>query len=88
MGGDKSLREESIKRKSALKKIIDEGGRLAEVADNCSVIQNLANITRLMNDANEVAKQGKLSDRIGQNAEVVLDAQVNRIAIAHCNHSS
>lgn len=74
-----NLRAASSLRKAKLKSLIDKGGKLAEEADSRTVIQNLISVTRLIEESNVVAASGKLSDRIGQTSEVVLDAQVTNL---------
>lgn len=49
----------------------------SENVDNKSVADNLIALKDLITRSNALAGQGTLSDRIGQSAEVVLDAQVN-----------
>lgn len=69
--------KQSAVRKREYKNLLEIGGQFAENADNNSVADNLNALKGLLVKSNELAGQGTLKDRIGQSAEVVLDAQVS-----------
>lgn len=68
---------QSAARKKEYKQLLEIGGQVAENVDNNSVADNLMALTDLLRKSNVLNAQGKLTDRIGQSAEVVLDAQVS-----------
>lgn len=80
MSGDgvdlNSSQLQSAVRKREYKNLLDLGGQTAENVDNNSVADNLLALRDLLIKSNALAQQGTVSDRIGQSAEVVLDAQV------------
>lgn len=67
---------QSAVRKREYKNLLEIGGQTAENVDNNSVADNLIALKELLTRSNALAEQGTISDRIGQSAEVVLDAQV------------
>lgn len=67
---------QSAVRKREYKNLLEIGGQTAENVDNNSVADNLIALKELLLRSNELAGQGSIADRIGQSAEVVLDAQV------------
>lgn len=71
-----SLKQSAV-RKREYKHLLDQGGQFAENVDNNSVADNLNALKGLLVKSNELISQGNLRDRIGQSAEVVLDAQVS-----------
>ncbi|XP_055317108.1 EP300-interacting inhibitor of differentiation 3-like [Sitodiplosis mosellana] len=83
MSGESDLNSsllQSAVRKREYKHLLELGGQAAENVDNKSVADNLTTLKDLLTRSNELAGQGSLSDRIGQSAEVVLDAQVCKLA--------
>lgn len=76
---------QSALRKREYKNLLEIGGQTAENADNNSVADNLIALRDLLTKTNELAGQGTILDRIGQSAEVVLDAQVYAIRIDSFN---
>lgn len=72
---------QSAVRKKEYKHLLEIGGQTAEDVDNNSVVDNFIALKDLLVKSNELITQGSLTDRIGQSAEVVLDAQVNVRAI-------
>lgn len=68
---------QSAVRKKEYKHLLEIGGETAENVDNNSVVDNFIALKDLITKSNALIGQGTLSDRIGQSAEVVLDAQVN-----------
>lgn len=72
---------QSAYRKREYKNLLEIGGQTAENVDNNSVADNLTALRDLMLKSNQLVAQGTLLDRIGQSAEVVLDAQVHEISI-------
>lgn len=68
---------QSAVRKKEYKHLLEVGALTAENIDNTSVVDNLIALKDLLVKSNELIGQGSLTDRIGQSAEVVLDAQVN-----------
>lgn len=71
---------QSAYRKREYKNLLEIGGQTAENVDNNSIADNLIALKDLLLRSNELVGQGTLSDRIGQSAEVVLDAQVCKLA--------
>lgn len=79
-GNDSDLNSsllQSAVRKKEYKSLLEIGGHAAENVDNYSVADNLIALKDLLTKSNELNGQGVLTDRIGQSAEVVLDAQVS-----------
>lgn len=76
MSQGKDSRHASAIRKEKYKKILEQGGQVAEESDANTIIHNLAMVTSLVKASNELVQEGKTVDRLGQTAEVVLDAQV------------
>lgn len=68
---------ESAIRKREYKHLLDVGGAAMENIEANSVADNFATLKDLLIKSNELSDQGTLMDRVGQTAEVVLDAQVN-----------
>lgn len=68
---------QSALRKREYKQLLEIGGRTAENCDTNSVVENLSALKQLLVKSNELIGQGDLADRVGQSAEVVLDAQVS-----------
>lgn len=68
---------QSATRKKEYKQILEAGSHTAENVDNISVVDNFIALRDLLTKANDLIGQGNLTDRVGQSAEVVLDAQVN-----------
>lgn len=67
---------QSAVRKKEYKHLLELGGQAAENVDLNSVADNLIALKDLLTKSNELIGQGVLTDRVGQSAEVVLDAQV------------
>ncbi|XP_031625766.1 EP300-interacting inhibitor of differentiation 3 [Contarinia nasturtii] len=67
-------------RKKEYKHLLDVGGQAAENVEVNSVVDNLITLKGLLTESNKLAAQGVITDRIGQSAEVVLDAQVCKLA--------
>lgn len=67
---------QSAVRKREYKHLLEIGGQAAENVDNQSVADNLIALKDILTRSNELIGQGQVYDRIGQSAEVVLDAQV------------
>lgn len=67
---------QSAVRKREYKHLLEIGGQAAENVDMNSVADNLIALKDLLTRSNELIGQGRIDDRIGQSAEVVLDAQV------------
>lgn len=67
---------QSAVRKREYKHLLEIGGQAAENVDMHSVADNLIALKDLLTRSNELIGQGRIDDRIGQSAEVVLDAQV------------
>lgn len=63
-------------RKEKYKKILEKGGEIAEEIESRSVVENLQIIQELVRDTDSVHDEGKVSDRVGQSSELVLDSQV------------
>lgn len=78
MSREEDPRIASLIRRAKYKQILQKGGKLAENSDGQNIAHNLLMVTSLMQESNILVQQGKMSDRIGQNSEVVLDAQVNK----------
>lgn len=78
-GGDdlNSSLIQSALRKREYKQLLELGGHTAENCDTNSVVENLSALKQLLVKSNELLGQGDLADRVGQSAEVVLDAQVS-----------
>lgn len=76
MSQGSNSRQASAIRKEKYKKLLDQGGQVAEESDANTIIHNLAMVTSLVKASNELVQEGKTVDRLGQTAEVVLDAQV------------
>lgn len=79
MSGESDLNSSILQcavRKREYKHLLEIGGQAAENVDNNSVADNLIALKDLLIRSNELAEQGTLADRVGQSAEVVLDAQV------------
>lgn len=72
---------QSAVRKKEYKHLLEVGGQAAENVDTNSVVDNLQALKKLLIKSNELIGQGTLTDRIGQSAEVVLDAQVKSMRI-------
>lgn len=70
---------QSAARKKEYKQLLEAGGQTAENVDNISVVDNFLALRDLLIKANDLVGQGTLTDRVGQSAEVVLDAQVNSL---------
>lgn len=68
---------QSAVRKKEYKHLLEIGGQTAENVDNISTVDNFIALRDLLMKSNELIGQGTLTDRIGQSAEVVLDAQVH-----------
>lgn len=64
-------------RKKEYKQLLEIGGHAAENVENNSVVDNLIALKDLLTKSNQLVEQGAITDRIGQSAEVVLDAQVS-----------
>lgn len=82
MSGDdlnNSLIQSALRRRE-YKQLLEIGGRTAENCDTNSVVENLSALKQLLVKSNELIGQGDLADRVGQSAEVVLDAQVCKLA--------
>lgn len=73
---------QSARRKQEYKNLLEIGGQTAENVDNNSVADNLIALRELLAKSNDLAQQGTIADRIGQSAEVVLDAQVSKIHLS------
>lgn len=67
---------QSAVRKREYKNLLEIGGQAADNVDSNSVVENLSVLKDLLIKSNELVGQGNLTDRVGQSAEVVLDAQV------------
>lgn len=78
MSGDdlNSSQIQSAVRKREYKHLLEIGGHAAENVDSNSVVDNLSALKNLLIKSNALVEQGNLTDRVGQSAEVVLDAQV------------
>lgn len=76
MSQGSNSRQASAVRKEKYKKLLEQGGQVAEESDANTIIHNLAMVTSLVKASNELVQEGKTVDRLGQTAEVVLDAQV------------
>ncbi|XP_055307744.1 EP300-interacting inhibitor of differentiation 3-like isoform X2 [Sitodiplosis mosellana] len=86
MSGENDLNSsllQSAVRKREYKHLLELGGQAAENLDNKSIADNLTTLKDLLTRSNELAGQGSLSDRIGQSAEVVLDAQIESVLDEH-----
>lgn len=67
-------------RKQKYKYLLDVGARAMENSENSSVAENLEVLTDLVMQSTELITSGKIDDRVGQSSEVVLDAQVMKVA--------
>lgn len=72
---NRTLSESAI-RKEKYKKLLDEGHRATEDCESSSIIENIEAISNMAIKSNALATEGNISDRVGQTAELVLDAQV------------
>lgn len=67
---------ESAIRKEKYKRILDRGGRVVEECDSNTILENISLLTDLVSESNSLMSEGRVSDRLGHTAEVVLDIQV------------
>lgn len=67
-------------RKLKYRNLLDVGARAVENSENSSVSENLDVLTDLVLQSTELIKSGKIEDRVGQSSEMVLDAQVIKVA--------
>lgn len=74
--------KESAIRKEQYKQLLEKGGRAIEEHETKSLAENISSLLELVRKSDELIKQGKVSDRVGQTAEVVLDAQVNKVPMS------
>lgn len=70
--------QESAIRKEKYKQLLDIGSNAMEELESKSVVENFGRLIEIVQKSNELASEGKLTDRVGQLTEVVLDAQVKR----------
>lgn len=76
---------QSAARKKEYKHLLEVGGEAANNVDNKTIAENFIALRDLVTESNKLARQGQLADRIGQSAEVVLDAQVSEFSIDRTN---
>lgn len=72
------LRHESALRKERYKQILDHADQVLEGHGANTVIENVKLSNELLRASNQLEEEGLQEDRVGQTAEVVLDAQVYR----------
>ncbi|KAJ6635564.1 Non-structural maintenance of chromosomes element 4 like A [Pseudolycoriella hygida] len=78
--GTQETRLKSTARRNRYKELLDRGAEIESKAENESAVVSLQKITDVAKCADDLSAQGRFQDRIENTTEVVMDAQVTKMA--------